>query len=107
VSGTDMPLATANEVMTQVPWLELTPKLPAIVGIDTLAIVPSSTCMKVPSARAIEVTASIMPVIGAGPAGVAPAPAEEESWAAMRRSLDQVLKSGLLRDVDVGLHRQA
>src|SRR5271156_5792510 len=28
VSGTDTPLATANEVITQVPWSELTPRLP-------------------------------------------------------------------------------
>ena len=43
---------TANEVMIQVPWLVLTPRLPAMVGSDTFAIVVSSTCMKVPSASA-------------------------------------------------------
>src|SRR5271169_1175043 len=48
LTGTEMPLETAKEVMTQVPWSELTPRLPAIVGIDTLAIDESSTCMKVP-----------------------------------------------------------
>ena len=38
VSGTEIALATANEVMTQVPWVGLTPRSPAIAGIDTLAI---------------------------------------------------------------------
>ena len=47
-----MPLATAKEVITQVPWSVLTPRLPAMVGIETLAMVVSSTCMKVPSASA-------------------------------------------------------
>src|SRR6478672_6042923 len=47
-----MPLATAKDVMTQVPWLVLTPRLPAIVGNETFAIVVSSTCMNVPSASA-------------------------------------------------------
>src|SRR5690606_24180803 len=31
VSGTEMPFATANEVITQVPWSVETPRLPAIV----------------------------------------------------------------------------
>src|ERR1700722_5307180 len=57
VSGTDTPLATANEVMTQVPWSELTPRLPAIVGMETFAMEVSSTCMNVPSARATAVMA--------------------------------------------------
>src|SRR5690606_10451264 len=38
VSGTVMALATANDVMTQVPWLVLTPRSPEMVGMDTLAI---------------------------------------------------------------------
>src|ERR1700722_1040771 len=38
VKGTDTPLATANEVITQVPWSELTPRSPLIVGMDTFAI---------------------------------------------------------------------
>ncbi|KOF55191.1 hypothetical protein AD428_02165 [Achromobacter sp. DMS1] len=46
VSGTVMALATAKEVMTQVPWLVLTPRSPEIVGMDTLAIDVSSTFMK-------------------------------------------------------------
>src|ERR1700743_903607 len=49
VSGSAMALLTANEVMTHVLWLELTPRLPAIVGNDTFAIVVSSTCMNVAS----------------------------------------------------------
>src|ERR1700755_1982506 len=64
VSGTETPLATAKAVITQVPWLVETPRLPAIVGIDTLAIVESSTCMNVPSAKAIDVTANAEPFSG-------------------------------------------
>src|SRR5690554_6853067 len=38
VRGTVMALATANEVMTHVPCVALTPRSPAMVGIETLAI---------------------------------------------------------------------
>src|SRR5579859_3691818 len=69
VSGTDAPFATANEVITQVPWLVETPRFPAMVGIETLAMVVSSTCMNVPRAKAIEVTAKSRPVMWAGAAG--------------------------------------
>src|SRR5437870_458776 len=65
-----------------------------MVGIETLAMVESSTCMKVPSARAMEVTASSSPVIGAGMAGADP-------------GLDMagcLLAAG---DVDRGLHGKA
>src|SRR5580693_10276958 len=62
VKGTDTPFATANEVMTQVPWSELTPRSPLIVGMETFAIEVSSTCMKVPSARATAVTALVAPL---------------------------------------------
>src|SRR5476651_2898705 len=51
VSGNAMALLTANDVMTQVPCSELTPRLPEIVGKATLAMVVSSTCMKVASDR--------------------------------------------------------
>ena len=47
VSGTEMALATANEVITQVPCAGLTPRLPAMAGIETLAIDVSSTFMNV------------------------------------------------------------
>src|SRR5580658_9941223 len=62
VNGTATPCATANEVMTQVPWSELKPRSPLIVGMDTFAIEVSSTCMKVPSARATAVTALVAPL---------------------------------------------
>ena len=42
-----MALLTANEVMTQVPCSELTPRLPEMVGSATLAMVVLSTCIKV------------------------------------------------------------
>src|SRR4051812_6069945 len=53
VSGTEMALATAKLVMTQVPWLGLTPRSPAIAGSDTLAIDVSSTFMNVAADSAI------------------------------------------------------
>src|SRR3984885_3330371 len=56
VNGTDTPLATAKEVMIQVPWSDETPRLPAMVGIETFAMVVSSTCMNVASASARSVT---------------------------------------------------
>src|SRR5438477_10588033 len=60
-----MALATANEVMTQVPWSGDTPRSPAIAGIDTLAIDVSSTFMKVASDSAIVPNTSAPPVSGA------------------------------------------
>src|SRR5690606_10327717 len=51
VSGRAMALLTANEVITQVAWLALAPRLPEMVGSETLAIVVSSTCMNEASAR--------------------------------------------------------
>jgi hypothetical protein len=71
VKGTETPLATANEVMTQVPWSELTPKFPAIVGIDTLAMEVSSTCMNVPTASAKAVIALALPARVGGAASAA------------------------------------
>src|SRR5580704_5424298 len=59
-----MPLATAKDVITQVPWSVEAPRLPAMVGSETLALVLSSTCMKVPSASASAVIASGAPVMG-------------------------------------------
>src|SRR5471030_3005905 len=53
VSGKAMALDTANDVITQVPCSELTPRLPEIVGNATLAIVVSSTCINVASDRPI------------------------------------------------------
>jgi hypothetical protein len=49
VTGTPMPLATTKEVMIQVDWSVEAPRLPAMVGSETLAMVVSSTCMMVAS----------------------------------------------------------
>ena len=68
VSGTEMPLATAKAVTIQVELSELTPRLPAMVGSDTLAMVVSSTIMKVPSASAKATRPSRAPDSGTGPA---------------------------------------
>jgi hypothetical protein len=64
VSGTVTPLATAKAVITQVAVL-LSPRLPAMVLSATLAMVESSTCMKVPSASA-SATVSSPPSSGGG-----------------------------------------
>ncbi len=71
VSGTAMPFATANAVIIQVELSALTPKFPAIVGNETLAIVESSTCMNVPTARATATIARLAPRSGAGGAALA------------------------------------
>ena len=49
VSGTEIAFATANDVMTQVPCVGLTPMSPEIAGIETFAIELSSTFMNVAS----------------------------------------------------------
>src|SRR5579859_2525927 len=64
VSGTEIAFATANEVMTQVPWFGDTPRSPAIAGIDTLAIDVSSTFMKVASPTASDAARRAPPSSG-------------------------------------------
>ena len=64
VAGRTMALATLYEVMTQVPWEAEAPRLPAMVGTDTLAMVVSSTCMKVAKGRATVKRARDMPERG-------------------------------------------
>src|SRR5689334_21921863 len=61
VSGTEIALATANEVMTQVPCDGLTPMSPEIAGIDTFAIDESSTFMNVASDSATVPSTSSVP----------------------------------------------
>ncbi len=80
VSGTEMPFETANDVMIQVPWFVLTPRLPAMVGSETLAIVVSRTCMKVPSASAN----AVMPRVPAG-SGIS-----GRSWSSRRTLITSV-----------------
>ena len=55
----EMAMLTAKEVMTQVLWFTLTPRLPAMVGNDTFAMVVSSTCMKVANERPTVVSARL------------------------------------------------
>src|SRR5689334_16762810 len=66
-----MPLATAKAVITQVPCEVETPRLPEMVGSETLAMVESSTCMKVPIASIKAVMANCPPCIGASCGGAA------------------------------------
>ncbi len=75
VSGTVMALATANEVITQVPWVALTPRSPAIVGMETLAIDESSTFMNTAADRAMVPRVRALPSRG-GRGAAAPAEAE-------------------------------
>ena len=64
VIGMEMAFATPNEVMTQVPWLSDEPRLPAMVGIATFAMVESSTCMNVASDSAMVIMTSCAPSSG-------------------------------------------
>ena len=66
VSGTAIALATPKLVMTQVPWLGLTPRSPAMAGSDTLAMDVSSTFMKVAADRANVPHRRAEPVSGGG-----------------------------------------
>ena len=58
VSGNAIAVLTANEVITHVAWFALPPRLPEMVGNETLAMVVSSTCMKLASARPSVVSAT-------------------------------------------------
>src|SRR5205085_1442154 len=64
VSGTEIAFATANDVITHVPWFGDTPRSPAIAGIDTLAIDVSSTFMKVARPTASEARSRSLPSSG-------------------------------------------
>lgn len=58
VMGIEIAFATPKEVITHVPCELDEPKSPAIVGIATLAMVESSTCMKVANDSATVIQAS-------------------------------------------------
>ena len=73
MSGTAIAFDTANDVMTHVPWLVLTPTSPEIAGIDTFAIDVSSTTMNVAADSAMVPATSCTPDSGAGSAGAATA----------------------------------
>jgi hypothetical protein len=64
VSGTKIASATAYDVITQVPWLLLIPRLPAMLGTETLATVMSSTAMKFAAASTMAAIHSIGPFNG-------------------------------------------
>src|SRR5262245_22316556 len=65
VSGTTIASATEYEVMTQVPSLLLMPRLPAMLGTDTLAIVMSTTARKLAAAWTMAASQSMPPCSGA------------------------------------------
>src|SRR5450830_921211 len=64
VSGTVIASATAYEVMTEVPWLDEAPSAPEIVDTETLAIVVSSTAMKLAAASSRPAPTSCAPSSG-------------------------------------------
>jgi len=69
VNGTEMALATPKLVITQVPWLGLTPRSPAMAGMDTFAMDESSTFMKVASDSDTVPSSRGMPCSGVGSLG--------------------------------------
>src|SRR5580765_4021893 len=117
VSGTEIAFATANEVMTQVPWDGLTPRSPEIAGIETFAIEVSSTFMKVASDSATVPSTSWLPVSGGnatgfaggagGVAGRSPAPAGSAAVVEdmLRRSGGSLQRGGGRRGVRAGDRR--
>src|SRR5690606_36349251 len=76
--------------MTQVPWAGDTARAPAMCGTDTLAMVVSSTTMKLASASSTAAVISRVPCSGSGTARARP---------------DIAFASAA--DVDVGGHRHA
>ena len=60
-SGMAMALATPKKVMTHVPCEDATPRLPAMVGRATLAMVESSTVMAVTTEIPMVAMTSIPP----------------------------------------------
>jgi hypothetical protein len=64
VSGTEIAFATANEVITHVPWSDDTPRSPEMDGIDTFAIDVSSTFMNTASDTAMVPITSCAPSSG-------------------------------------------
>lgn len=64
VSGMEIALATANEVITQVPCVVAAPKSPAITGTATLAMVVSSTSINTAKLKAKVTNTSRMPCKG-------------------------------------------
>jgi len=64
VSGTAIALDTPKLVITQVPCVGLTPRLPAMAGKDTLAIDESSTFMNVASDNATVPSTRALPPKG-------------------------------------------
>src|SRR5688500_14468661 len=64
VIGIEIAFATPNEVITQVPCEIEEPRFTAIVGIATLAMVESNTCMKVAIDSATVIQTSWAPSSG-------------------------------------------
>src|ERR1700756_4612403 len=64
VRGTAMASVTVKEVMTQVPWLGLMARSPAMVGMATLAMEVSRMFMNTASDTPSVSSASLKPVMG-------------------------------------------
>src|SRR5262245_24498413 len=102
--------------MTQVPWLLLIPRLPAMFGTETLATVMSSTAMKFAAASTMAAIQSIDPF--SGPSNVVPdmcLPPEIACCSAARaridrrghRQADLQRTRGQLRRIQLDAHRHA
>ncbi|EAS40948.1 hypothetical protein P3TCK_02336 [Photobacterium profundum 3TCK] len=65
VIGIDIALAAPNAVITHIPWSVDMPKLPAIVGMATLAIDVSKTIIKVAIDVARVINKRRIPLTGA------------------------------------------
>jgi hypothetical protein len=61
VNGTQIASATEYDVMIQVPWLLLMPRVPEMLGTETFAIVISRTAIKFAMASTMAVTQSMPP----------------------------------------------
>ncbi|MCY1168541.1 hypothetical protein D9M73_85380 [compost metagenome] len=106
VRGTEMALATPKLVMTQTPWLGLTPRSPAMAGRETLAIDESSTFMKVAADSASVPHMRAEPVRGGSAMGSASAGAGDEAAAVGRVDSEAMDACKLSREVTPAGHSE-
>src|SRR5271165_342319 len=90
--------------MTQVPCVEETPREPAMVGTETLAIVVSSTTRKLPSPMRIAAINSLPPVSGRAPCAPACEVNVVMTFFLLKDRWDGSRPEESARHVDVGVH---
>src|ERR1700730_5937368 len=101
-SGRTMALETRYEVSTQVLSSLLAERLPAMCGSETLAMLVSSTSMKVASTTTIEISQGLI-VISSAPAAGRP-PAAMESVAMGGAVSEAAGRSGAARNLINGIN---